>query len=147
MRVGSAAASARQCSMEISEARSPVARADAPMAEPSDDEAREQQHDDHTDDRTHDAAEVEGVVVADTEAAREDHVADKRARETQNDRYQPRLRAVQVFERVVRHDRTSDDARDEPEDQCSDHFILLRSGPPVSPRSNEPSCKRAELPT
>jgi uncharacterized RDD family membrane protein YckC len=58
-------------------------------AHPAGDESDNEQHDDHADDGAQDPAEVEGIVVADPEAAGEDHVPDEGPKQAEQDRDGP----------------------------------------------------------
>src|SRR3954454_626315 len=92
-------------------------------AGPAHHEARDDEDDDHADDRADQAAEIEGVVVADSQAAREDQVADERPDQAQDDRDGPRPWAVHAAERVVGYERPPDEPGHEAKDECADHSI------------------------
>ncbi|GAA3692226.1 MFS transporter [Gordonia hankookensis] len=95
-----------------------------------DDGRTDRDDDDRADQGADDAAPVELVVVADTEQAGEDPIAEERAEQAEDRRGEPRLPSAHALERVVRHERPGDGSADESEqqrrDQASDvHGDLL----------------------
>ena len=100
-------------------------RARPAPAGPAEHEAGDQQHDHDADDGADDPAQVERVVVADAEEAREDQVADERADQPEEDRDAPGRRAAHVAEDVVGDERAADEARDQTEDERTDHGDCL----------------------
>ncbi|WP_237421649.1 MFS transporter [Gordonia sp. SID5947] len=92
----------------------------ARRARPLDDGRTDRDHDDRADQGADDATPVELVVVADTEQAGEDPVAEKCAEQSQNGGGEPRLPSAHALEGVVRHEGPRDGSAHKSEQQRGD---------------------------
>ena len=92
---------------------------------------KEEEDEDHADQRTEDAAPIEYVLIADPEDAGEDEPADRGSDQAEHDRNQPGLWPFQVLEYVVGDECPADEAGHQSEKQCSDQLDTSYEGDPA----------------